>query len=767
MSVARWADLREIFRIEGYGRARVRKDRLPLACAAMADISAPLTRAGLVGLESHLLERVDAAVLAVDLRGRILFANRYAETLYGWSREETIGRLASEFSGVAIDADVANEIMEALAHGGAWEGTFEVCRKDGSLLSVHAVNSPLYDSSGQLAGVVSLAIDATRERVERFLAECSVVLGSSLDYALNLVSLARLTVPFLGDICFIDVADENGIRRVAAAHADPDKQALIDELGRRYPPDPQGQHPAVEALRSGATFFLAEVTDDVVRTLARDDNHYRIVRELGFDSFMCVPLIARGRTLGAVTLISCNPDRRFGPDDVEVLSEVAWRAAVALDNALLYDDQQRARAEAESSAERLLQLQTLATALSRAVTVEEVTKVMGAIAMPQLGSLNRGLWLVNEATGTIDLVRGFDLRGLEEKYASIPLDSQLPAAEVVRARAPVLVGSAAERDERFPELAPLADEGAAFAAVPLIAEQRTIGVFALGFDDDHVFDDDEIRFLTAVADQCAQALARALLYDRERHERDRAERDRRRIQALNKALQTSLLPPALPLIPGVELEARYQPALAGLEVGGDFYDVFDTGGDWAIVIGDVCGKGPEAAAVTAIARWTIRSVAIDIRQPTQVLRKVNEALLHQQLDDRFCTIAYARVVPTSQGVRVSMCRGGHPAPLVVRADGEIEPLGTAGSLIGILPEVRLWEETTQLGTDDALVFYTDGVTEARRGRDQFGDERLHETLRACRGQSAAHIADAIESAVLGFAGPEPSDDIAILVLRVR
>jgi serine phosphatase RsbU (regulator of sigma subunit) len=157
---------------------------------------------------------------------------------------------------------------------------------------------------------------------------------------------------------------------------------------------------------------------------------------------------------------------------------------------------------------------------------------------------------------------------------------------------------------------------------------------------------------------------------------------------------------------------------------------------------------------------------MDIRQPAQVLRKVNEALAHQQLDDRFCTIAYARVVPTSMGIRVSVCRGGHPAPLIVRASGEIEPLGTAGSLIGILPEVRLWEETAQLHRDDALVFYTDGVTEARRGREQFGEERLHETLNACHGQSAAQIADGIESAVLEFGGPEPSDDIAVLVLRV-
>ena len=182
--------------------------------------------------------------------------------------------------------------------------------------------SPCTTRADSFAGVVSLATDATRERVERFLAECSAVLGSSLDYAHNLASLAELTVPFLGDICFIDISDDDGIRRMAAVHADPDKQALIDELGRRYPPDPQGPHPAVEALRSGATFFLAEITDDVVRSLTRDDNHYRIVCELGFRSFMCVPLIARGRTLGAVTLISCSPERRFGPDDVEVLSEV-------------------------------------------------------------------------------------------------------------------------------------------------------------------------------------------------------------------------------------------------------------------------------------------------------------------------------------------------------------------------------------------------------------------------------------------------------------
>ena len=733
----------------------------------MARSTTSPTTAGLIGLESHLLDRVVAAVLAVDLEGRILFANRYAEELYGWPVDEIVGRLTTDFFGVAVEDETAREIMAALAAGASWEGTFEVRRKDGKPLSVHAVDSPLYDAAGQLRGLVSLSTDATRERTEQFLANCAVVLGASLDFGRNLLALANLLVPFLGDVCFIDAHHGSSIRRMAAVHADPEKQPLVEELGRRYPPDPRGPHPAVQALSSGQSAYLADITEDVKQAFARDEEHYRIVDELGFCSYMCVPLSARGRTLGAVTVVSCNPDRRFGAEDVDLLTEVAHRAALALDNARLYDDQERARAEAESTAERLEQLQTLATALGRAVTVDEVTRVMGAIQMPHLGSENRGLWLVDEQAATLELVRGFDLSGMADRYRSIPVDSNLPAAEVVRQRAPVLISSAAERDERYPNLEMPSDERSTFAALPLIAEERAIGVFALGFDGEHAFAEEYVRFLMAVSDQCAQALARALLYDRERLERDRAERDRRRINDLNRALQSSLLPPALPPINGVELEARYHPAMAGLEVGGDFYDVFDTGGDYAVVVGDVCGKGPEAAAVTAVARWTIRSVAMDIRQPSQVLRKVNEALVHQQLDDRFCTIAYARVVPTSHGVRISVCRGGHPAPLVVRTTSEIEAVGPSGSLIGILPDVRLWEETTHLHSGDSMVFYTDGVTEARRGRDQFGEDRLRATLSDCQGGSAAEIADAIEKAVLEFAGPEPNDDIALLVLRVR
>ena len=270
----------------------------------------------------------------------------------------------------------------------------------------------------------------------------------------------------------------------------------------------------------------------------------------------------------------------------------------------------------------------------------------------------------------------------------------------------------------------------------------------------------------AVAEQAAVALERARLYDSERLSRRQAEVDRQRSQELARALQTSLLPPRMPVVPGFELGARYHPALAGLEVGGDFYDVFDTGGDWAVVIGDVCGKGPEAAALTALARYTIRSVAMDLRHPAQVLRKLNDTLLHHQLDERFCTVVYGRVVPSVGGLRVTVCRGGHPPPIVVRSSGELEPMGPDGGLIGLFPEIRLWEETAQLSRGDSLVFYTDGVTEAARGHEQFGDQRLDEVLRACAGLTASEVAENLEAAVIGFGGPRPRDDIAVLVLHV-
>lgn len=233
-----------------------------------------------------------------------------------------------------------------------------------------------------------------------------------------------------------------------------------------------------------------------------------------------------------------------------------------------------------------------------------------------------------------------------------------------------------------------------------------------------------------------------------------------------RTLQRSLLPAALPEDTGLEFGAIFHPSRAGSDVGGDFYDVLRMGRtDVMLTLGDVCGKGPEAAAITAIARYTVRAVAAQLRHPSAVMRRVNSALLDHDIGERFCSMVTVRAVPIVRGVRLSVCCAGHAQPMVVRADGGVERVGVAGDLLGLFPEVKLMEETVQLGRDDSFVLFTDGVTEAMRGGEQFGEARLAETLQRDRHLPTAEMADRLLATVLAFGGEQSRDDIAVLAVR--
>lgn len=516
--------------------------------------------------------------------------------------------------------------------------------------------------------------------------------------------------------------------------------------------------PLSEAARRGEPVLLSSSVERLVQFPSS-----RVISPV-HESLAAFPLVVAGRALGALG-ISFAIGRPFSDDDRAFIGTIALQCAVALERCRLQQAERARRDEAESSANRLRRLQALSRGLSAALTVDDVATVTGEVATADLKAVSVGMWRLDQRRRRLRLVPHFRLGTDSDQFAIVPLDARLPAAEAARTGEPVFVADKVERDERYPGLGARSSVASSFTVLPLVVEGAVTGVLALGFEDEE-FSDDTRRFLSSVADLCAQALDRARLYDNERRARSQAESDRAQIQQLAQALQTSLLPPELPDIAGADLAARYHPALSGVEVGGDFYDVFDTGGDWALVIGDVCGKGPDAAAITAIARYTLRSVAMDMRQPADVLRKLNDALIHQQLEERFCTVAYGRAVPTARGMRITVCRGGHPSPMVVRAGGEVAPIGAAGGLIGALPDIRLWEETVQLEAGDAIVFYTDGVTEARVGRDLFGEDRVAATLASCAGRPAVEMAEALERAVIEYGGREPTDDIAILVLRV-
>jgi sigma-B regulation protein RsbU (phosphoserine phosphatase) len=290
--------------------------------------------------------------------------------------------------------------------------------------------------------------------------------------------------------------------------------------------------------------------------------------------------------------------------------------------------------------------------------------------------------------------------------------------------------------------------------LPLRADETgSHGAVVLGYPEPHRFDHRRERLATGVGQHLAGAL-------------DRAEAERQRSE-VGRALQQVLLPPVMPDVPNVDMAARYRAAGATNVVGGDFYDVFEVGaGAWAVILGDVSGFGPEAAAITGQARYTVRAVAAAESTPSGVLRRLNDAIGGRP-DDRFCTAVYLRMDPGDGGVELCLSRGGHPPPLLLREGGQVEALdGAAGLPLGMFPDAQVSDIPCTLQPGDAIVLYTDGVIEARDATgDQFGQARLEALLAACAGRTADGIARRIELAAMDFQGDTASDDVAIVVAR--
>jgi serine phosphatase RsbU (regulator of sigma subunit) len=240
------------------------------------------------------------------------------------------------------------------------------------------------------------------------------------------------------------------------------------------------------------------------------------------------------------------------------------------------------------------------------------------------------------------------------------------------------------------------------------------------------------------------------------------ERARARSERTVEVLRESLLPTALPAIPGCELAVRFRPARAAELVGGDFYDAFAVSdGRWAIIVGDVCGKGAEAAAVTAMARWTLRSLASWSVGPDEALRFLNRAMLGEDLHGRFITVAYLLLTVENGTAQVSLACAGHPPPILVPATADARTLPARGTLLGIWPDIRLQTTELALGHGDTILLYTDGVSDPGPGPERRPTEALRERE---RGADAGQLADALERYATQPAEAE-RDDIAIVAVR--
>ena len=289
--------------------------------------------------------------------------------------------------------------------------------------------------------------------------------------------------------------------------------------------------------------------------------------------------------------------------------------------------------------------------------------------------------------------------------------------------------------------------------VPLSARGRTLGAMTYVWaESGRMYSSADLALAETLAARIALVIDNARLY-----------RDRDHIA---RTLQQSLLPPEPPAIQGIDLAARYRPAGEGIEVGGDFYDVFEIAdGEWTVALGDVCGKGPDAAALMGMVRHTIRAAAIRERAPARVLATVNAAVGRQTSEEQFCTAVAARLRPQGDRVIAWICVAGHPPPVILRSDGSLQWIRGGGALLGVFDDAQLAEDELRLGPGDTLVLYTDGVIEERAAEGAFGEEGLAAVLRAAAGADASEVVSRIEEAVLAHGSGEPRDDIAILAVR--
>lgn len=494
----------------------------------------------------------------------------------------------------------------------------------------------------------------------------------------------------------------------------------------------------------------------VFESLEQRDVAYPVLRgqPAAHEAFAIVPLLADGdRPLG---IVSFGFDRARGMEDGEraFVQAVADQCAHAIFRARLYDEQRtaaRQRGFLNRAAQRFAEAPSYRQVLQRVTDVAVPELADGAVLyVPGPGGLEAA------ASAHADSHRRARLRRLTKRRAltSDPtLEQVLGTGRPVSVRIDRLLRE--HGDAHVEALRTLGTRSARL--LPLRPRNVTVGVLALLAGEGRQFTDAD----RSLADSYATIAA---LHCDNAHLLEQQTRIARRLQA-------SLLPPALPSIPGLEIAASYAAAGSASEVGGDFYDVFRAGpGHWLVVTGDVRGRGVEAAATTGLARHTIRAAGLPEASPSAVVRRLNEVLLADDSDEepqpepRFCAACVTAVTLQPGGVGLTVCCAGHPLPRLVRADGAVMEVGVPGTVAGVLAEPDLADVTLTLSAGDTLVLFTDGISD-RHASGEFFEDRLAAILTGAPERDAKAVAEGLLDEAKGFAAGH-DDDMAVLVLRV-
>jgi PAS domain S-box-containing protein len=310
--------------------------------------------------EGRLRRFIESSLIGVvvgDFQGRLLDANNAFLQMVGYTRDDlAAGRLSWRALTPPEHLHVSDKAIQSMRQSGtAAPYEKEYLRKNGTRVPVLVGLTRLDDEQDKAVGFVLDLSESKREEKDRqFLLEASTVLASSLDYESTLTNVARMAVPYFADWCVVDMRGQDGsIHRLAVVHKDPARLELAAQLRKRYPPDPAAPAGPPAVLRTGRPEIMAEIPDEFLVTAAWDEEHLRVLRGLGLKSYMCVPLTARGRVLGALTFVTEDKGRQYGPTDLSLAQDLARRAATAVDNAGLYQEAQRALEARQKSEENL------------------------------------------------------------------------------------------------------------------------------------------------------------------------------------------------------------------------------------------------------------------------------------------------------------------------------------------------------------------------------------------------------------------------------